>query len=142
MIDPQDVAFSLLDADNNSINISDDDLNKEVFLPFIEDIIKFISSADKASDSRIFLSGKYGVDSYFIEHLTTVGDGKFERHLTLIGEPHGAISSGAVSSILHTQSVQIPYLKDLNEAVIETPSEDPVVKNNGNDGYDFIVGIG
>lgn len=102
-----------------------------------------MKSADQLNaDCRILLTGKYGHDSYFSEYLTEKYGAKFTNVVTQVEVTHDAISSGAVSLGLHANTLQIPYLKILDKTIEENDLDDTQKNNNGNDGYDFIVGLG
>ncbi|KAG2205529.1 hypothetical protein INT47_005903 [Mucor saturninus] len=138
---PQDTVFApLVDANSNQINISYGDLNRAVFLPFIKNITRSIINANNGdSNVKLILSGRYGIDPYFIENLLYDTKRNSMHDLYVIDNPSYAFCSGAVSSAMQNPAIQVPFVTD---AVFDDhPEIDVVGGDNENDDYDFIVGI-
>ncbi|KAG2198326.1 hypothetical protein INT47_003039 [Mucor saturninus] len=134
--DPDIVAISIENSNGDTVNFT------------ITDIISNAEEANNQCD--LFLSGKYGADTHFIESLTVKNAGVLTYHYHTIDDKLEKVSSGAVSSIISTYKSQIPFVLDnenrslfpdkerlLPEKVLEESTDD----NNGHDAYDFIVGI-
>ncbi|KAI7891307.1 uncharacterized protein EV154DRAFT_602615 [Mucor mucedo] len=139
---PETPAFSQVDANNDVVKFTYEELNRIVFEPFIKGITDLILNADETHNPCwIFLSGRYGVDAYLAEKLTRVDQGKLEYSHSFVEDSIDRISSGAVSSVLSTYKSQIPFFSDKKTSAQETILEETSDIVNGNDGYDFIVAI-
>ncbi|KAI7875539.1 uncharacterized protein EV154DRAFT_526595 [Mucor mucedo] len=148
---PDIVAISLDNSNGDTVNFTYADLNRIVFEPFVESITDLISNAEEANNQcDLFLSGKYGADTHFIERLTAKNAGELTYHYHTIDDKLEKVSSGAVSSILNTCKSQTPFFlnnehrflyPDKEWSLPEKDLEESTDNNNGNDAYDFIVGI-
>ncbi|KAI7896055.1 uncharacterized protein EV154DRAFT_279403 [Mucor mucedo] len=141
--------ISQLNFNGIPIEFTNEDLNKIVLKPFMESIDEFVSKADENyGQYKLFLSGNYTVNTYFVRYLKATENIKY--HHSIVKNSLVNVSSGVVSSRLNNYKSQTPlYLNDehlslffdikwsLPEAVLEKLIDD----NNGNDAYDFIVGI-
>ncbi|KAG2196472.1 hypothetical protein INT47_012673 [Mucor saturninus] len=134
-------AISQKNSNGDDIDLTYEDLNKIVFEPFIEGITNFISNADEThGQCKLFLSGKYAADAYFIERLTAKNKGKLEHHHIIVEESFKAVSFGAVSSRIHTGKSQIPFIGE-QQSDAKTVLEELPNNIKGNENYDFIIGI-
>lgn len=130
-----------MDTNGNQINIPHDDLKRLVFLPFIRNITRSIINADSGDgNGRLILSGKYGLDPYFVETLLYDTEGNSMQDLYFIEESHYVLCSGAVSSAMRLHDVQIPFGFTIADNSHEKYFKKDVADKY--DDFDFIVGIG
>lgn len=144
MAHPTDIAFKLEDEKkNNIVHITHENLNRSVFLPHADLIIQSIIDAYKKlkGDRRLILSGDYAQDPYFITHLVYDSHETFLKRLDLVKNLFDSVSSGTVSSALRKSQTQIPFFRDHSEKVVDDYYADRR-KNNNEEDYDFVVGLG
>lgn len=126
--------FKTTEVDNKTlINILPIDLAQEVFDPYINAIIERIKDADNDDCAKIFLTGRYGSDSYFLKKLAEFSGNRLIiiDHMSVDGVSRGAVSFG-----MRMKKTQIPFF--YNESnVIEVIKETQFINS-----CDFIVGIG
>ncbi|GAA5809044.1 hypothetical protein MFLAVUS_002447 [Mucor flavus] len=150
--------FPITDVNNKHINITAEDLEKHVFSPYIDYLVKSIMTVDEdnKNSSKIFLSGRYSSDPNFIEKLHAQKNGKFQQFVSLIEDTNiDAVSLGAVSSGLKSKDIQIPFFSEKN---FTSPSPGSQKNKGSNENlrnehmskeeedekiktFDFIVGI-
>ncbi|KAG2205277.1 hypothetical protein INT47_009542 [Mucor saturninus] len=143
MFDPETPAISHVDANNNVVKFTYEDLNRIVFDPFIKNITNFISNVYKTHNQcKLILSGKYGADAYFAEKLA---NNHWEMSIyfhSIVEDSIKRISSGAVSSVvLGIYKSQIPFFSDKQTSGPENILEENSIIINENVVYDFIVAI-
>ncbi|CAO3657391.1 unnamed protein product [Mucor hiemalis] len=157
-------SFVVEDDNSSGVNGRDFDgiftnevLNKDVFEPVTSTFIKRIQSSMKKGEElngaiyrKIYLTGRYGYESYFLEKLWALENGKYRKDIIEIDyEINDSVSRGAVYYAMRRKVLQIPFfeakegfnLKDnqkdnQKEKPKEKPKTFPEIKE-----CDLIVGI-
>lgn len=135
---------SLLDVDKNPVKITFDELNRVVYLPFIQYITQTILCTLKILENRkLILSGEYGCNPYFIEYLLYHTHDIDLNYAVQLEMYTNVGPFGAVSSALKSNQVEIPFCIDGVTAINEKFNiNDDIEDNNMNQDFDFLVGIG
>lgn len=139
---PETIALTSKDANGDIVNITYADLNDNVFSPVIDHIYELLAAVKEHEGNKVFLSGKYGLDAYFVDSILAKSDNYLPRDIDFIETKFDALSSGAVSSASRLSVSQVPSIKKTDLDQIEYSSEEDIDKSFTNDGYDFMVGIG
>ncbi|KAG2198328.1 hypothetical protein INT47_003041 [Mucor saturninus] len=148
---PDIVAISIENFNGDTVNFTYADLNRIVFEPFVENLTEFISDAEETNNQcELFLSGNYGVVTYFIKKLTAKYDERLKYHYSIVEDSFRRVSSGAVSARFNTYRSQTPFFlndehrflfPDKEWSLPKKVLEEGTYDNNGNDAYHFIIGI-
>ncbi|KAI7882305.1 uncharacterized protein EV154DRAFT_523004 [Mucor mucedo] len=144
VIDPNACAFELQDVNKNTVHISYENLDRAVFLPYIDTIIQCILDIYKKlkGNRQLLLSGKYGQDPYFIKHLVYDIDETCLQRVDLVKNLFDSISSGAVTSALRKSEVRTPLFHSHSNDLVEEDYYADRRTDNIEEDYDFIVGLG
>ncbi|CAO3657412.1 unnamed protein product [Mucor hiemalis] len=128
--------------------VSSRELNDSVFEPaitsFINNILSSLRKGKELNDSinkKIYITGRYGYESYFLEKLWAVENGTYRRDIILIDyEIIDAVSRGAVHFAMRKKAAQIPFPKPKEEPplpMLKLNKTFPEIRD-----CDLIVGIG